>query len=154
MGRWYGSVNNRIEENRQMVEEIKVGDGVTEYFWSDRNAYEVVEVKDQKHISIREYDHKCVGGAYSNDWELISNVLNPVIELVKRGKYWYSEVIATIEDLKCFEGEMNEDKIMKQLWICNNGFDVDKIREKGIQRKYHKKNISIGVANYYYDYEF
>lgn len=152
--KWYGSINNRIEEGRQFVEEIKVGTGVTEYLYSDRLAYEVVEVRDQKHIAIREYDHRCVGGAYSNDWELISNEDNPVIHLVKRGNYWYIEKVATVEDLGCFEGEIDDVKIRTQLWLLSNGFDIDKIREKGSQKKYTKMNISIGVADYYYDYSF
>ena len=62
--KWYGSIDNRIEEGKQFVNEIKVGDGVTEYLWSDRKAYEVVDVKDQKHITIREYDHKLKGEAF------------------------------------------------------------------------------------------
>lgn len=151
---WYGNLTNRVEENRQFVEEIKVGTGVTEYLWSDRHAYEVVGVTDQRHIQIREYDHNLKGECYSNDWELISNEENPVISLVKRGKYWYREVVATIDDLDAYNGEINDDKIQIQLWLCHNGFDIDKIREKGIQKKYHRMNISIGVANYYYDYEF
>ena len=46
----YGNLMNRMEEGRQFVDEIKVGDGVTEYSYSDRHPYEVIEVKDQKHI--------------------------------------------------------------------------------------------------------
>jgi len=152
----YGSLNNRLEENRQFVKEIKVGDGVTEYLWSDRHAFEVIEVTDQKHIKIREYDHKLKGGAYSNDWELISNEENPAITLVKRGKYWYTEVIATREDIEeaYADGEFTKEKLNIQLWLCHNGFDKDVIMEKGIQKKYYRKNISIGVADYYYDYSF
>ena len=150
---WYGSLNNRIEENRQFVEEIKVGTGVTEYFYSDRHAYEVVEVKDQKHISIREYDHKHVGDtAMDNNWELISNENNPVIELVKRGKYWYSVATITPEEAKeIYEG----DNIDWKLWACNHNFDLQEIIASGKTKKsYTRKNISIGVARYYYDYEF
>ena len=46
--KWYGSLNNRIEENRMFTDEIKVGTGVTKYSWSDRDAYEVVEVEDTR----------------------------------------------------------------------------------------------------------
>ena len=126
---------------------IEVGTGVTEYFYSDRHAYEVVAVKDQKHVSIREYDHKLKGEAYTNDWELISNEENPTIELVKRGDYWYRAVTATLEDVE------NEDWQVR-LWLCQNGFDIEKIRKNGKQTKYHKMNVSFGVADYYYDYEF
>lgn len=100
MARWYGNVINRIEENRPSIPEIEVGTGVTEYCWSDRHAYEVIEVKDQKHVTIREYDHKCIGGPYSNEWELISNPDNRTINLVKRGKYWYVPSTWTDKDGK------------------------------------------------------
>lgn len=144
---WYGNLNNRLEEGKQFCEEIKVGTGVTEYYYSDRRAYEVVEVKDQKHISIREYDHKAVGECMSNTWELISNENNPVIELVKRGDSWYKVKTATVEHL-------NSDDPEVRLWLCLNGFDKEKIKKNGKQNKYSKMNISIGVADYYFDYEF
>lgn len=145
--KWYGSIQNRLEENRQFCEEIKVGTGVTEYFYSDRHPYEVVEVKDQKHIKIRQLDHKLIGEAYRNNWELISNEEYTPIPLVKRGNYWYVEKIATIE-------QVESDDFDVRLWVALNGFDIEKIKEKGFQKKYSKMNISIGVADYYYDYSF
>lgn len=145
--KWYGSINNRLEENRQFCETIEVGTGVTEYSWSDREAYEVVAVKDQKHCTIRRYDHRPAGEPMSNDWELISNPDNPTIDLVKRGNYWYKAVTATREHAE-------SDDIHVSLWLCQNGFDREKILAKGQQTKYHKMNISFGVADYYYDYSF
>ena len=145
--RWYGSLDNRLEENRQFCEVIEVGTGATEYFYSDRRAYEVVEVRDQKHVSIREYDHKAIGEGFTNKWELISNENNPVIDLVKRGDRWYREVTATVEDV-------NSEDINVRLWVYHNGFDVEKIRKNGKQTKYHKIDISFGIADYYYDYSF
>ena len=150
---WYGSINNRIEENKQYVEEIKVGTGVTEYLWSDRHAYEVIAVKDQKHVTIREYDHKKKNdSSFSNDWELISNENNPTIDLVKRGNYWYVAVSITPEEAKeIYEGT----DIDAKLWACHNGFDLQEIVASGKKKTtYHKKNVSFGVADYYYDYEF
>jgi len=151
--RWYGSLNNRVEENRQFCEEIKVGTGMTEYLWSDRHAYEVIAVKDQKHVTVREYDHKKKSDTpFDNDWELISNENNAIMEMVKRGKYWYTAVTITPEQAKeIFEG----DDIDSKLWACHNGFDLQAVIESGkCKTKYHKKNVSFGVADYYYDYEF
>lgn len=51
--KYYGSLNNRLEENQMFVDEIKVGDYATIYYYSDSHAYEVIEVKDQKHVTIR-----------------------------------------------------------------------------------------------------
>ena len=35
----YGSFNNRMEEGRMFCDEIKVGTPMTEYYYSDREAY-------------------------------------------------------------------------------------------------------------------
>lgn len=149
MAKWYGSVQNRIEENKMFTDEIKVGTGVTEYSWSDREAYEVIEVRDQKHVTIRRYDHKHIGKSWAdNEWELISNPDNPTIDLVKRGKYWYSEVTCTKDYLDSLTDEMDKARLVI------NGFDLDKVREKGKQTRYHRMNVSFGKADYYYDYEF
>lgn len=145
--KWYGSINNRIMEQGKDAEEITVGMGVTEFYWSDRHAYEVVAVRDQKHITIREYKAVHIGGAYENKWDLVSDETRPEIDLVKRGKYWYTYATVTREDL--------EDADMDfRVWMCNWGFDWDTIMKNGKQTKYHKKNIVIGYADYYYDYEF
>ena len=151
----YGSLNNRFEENRMYCEEIEIGTGMTEYLWSDRHAYEVVEVQDKKHVKVREYDHNHKGEAYTNDWELVSNEQNPVRVLTKRGKYWYWTVTATAEDVKAImEATDANEKINGQLWLCHNNFSAEEILEKGKATRYHKANVSFGTADYYYDYEF
>ena len=146
--KWYGSVSNRIEEGRQFCPTIEVGTGMTEYHWSDRTAYEVVAVRDQKHVSVRRLDHKHVGdGCMDNNWELISNPDNPVCDMVKIGNVWYWTVTVTAEEIDGMEG-------IDLLPLAVNGFDIDRIREKGKQTKRTKANVSFWVADYYYDYEF
>lgn len=89
MRKWYGSLENRIDENRMYCEEIKVGTGMTEYFWSDRHPYEVIDVINQKHVFVRALDYKKADEvAYSNHWELFSNDKNPLIEMVYRYNKW------------------------------------------------------------------
>lgn len=152
MARWYGSVTNRIEEDKQFCPVIEVGTGVTEYGWSDRHAYEVIEVCDQKHVTVREYDHKKKDGAawYSNDWELISNPDNAVRDLVKVGEYWYWTTTITAADLE----KLLADDDCALLRLAVGGWDADKIRAKGKQTKRWRAKVSFGVADYYYDYEF
>lgn len=150
----YGNLMNRLAENKMFCEEIVVGMGMTEYSWSDREAYEVIEVKDQKHVVVRRYDHRPIGEAMSNQWELVSNEDNPCIEMAKRGKYWYAVVRAFIEDLEAMERMNDNDKMSMQLWLVQNDFDADVIRKKGSQVRYHRMNVSFGVADYYYDYSF
>lgn len=153
MSKWYGSLNNRLEENQQFCDTIEVGTGATIYSWSDRHAYEVIAVQDQKHVTIREYDHKHVGEFHmDNNWELISNEANPTMDLVKRGKYWYTVSTCTPEIAK----EALETKDLQTLiWLANHGIDAEQVAasDKPVKR-YHKQNISFGVARYYYDYSF
>lgn len=146
---WYGNLTNRLEENRMFCKEIEVGTGMTEYSYSDRHPYEVVEVKDQKHVMVRELDHRHVGdGCMDNNWEFVSNENNNVRMLTKRGNYWYWTVVVTKDILK------DINKIETQLFLCHNNIDVNQLKEKGKVTRYHRANVSFGVADYYYDYEF
>lgn len=151
MAKWYGSLNNRLEEGKQFCPEIKVGTGMTEYGYSDRHAYEVIAVRDQKHVTVREYDHVHVGdGCMDNNWKLVSNPDNATADMVKIGDVWYYTRTITAAEL---------DKLLAQddcalLRLAVGGWDVEKIRTKGKQTKRWKANVSFGVARYYYDYEF
>lgn len=151
--KWYGSLQNRLMENKS-CEEITVGMGMTEYGYSDRYPYEVIEVKDQKHVTVRELDHKAIGEAFSNDWELVSNENNPSYNLTKRGEYWYRTVVITKDVLEDLESEDFETKFRTQMFLVHNNVDVNKLAEKGKITRYHKMNVSFGKASYYYDYEF
>ena len=112
---WYGCLTNRLEENKMFCEKIEVGTGMTEYYYSDRHPYEVVEVTDQKHIKVRELDHRHIGdGCMDNHWELISNENNAIKALTKRGNYWYWTVVVTKDILD------DIDKIETQLFLCHN----------------------------------
>ena len=105
MARWYGSVINRIQENVDRVAEIKVGTPMTEYSWSDRHAFEVVEVTDQKHVKVREFDVRPTEGSLpmSNCWDYISNPKNSVRTMERRGKYWYYVSVITKDILKDYD---------------------------------------------------
>ena len=79
MGRkWYGSINNRIEEghNYESDKTIKVGTDVTVYGWSDRQCKYVTRVIDQKHIFVKDYyviaDRAF--GSYSNQWKYFKSL--------------------------------------------------------------------------------
>lgn len=137
---YYGSLVNRLGENNSLCDEIKVGDGMTEYSYSDRRAYEVVKVVNQNHVFVREFDHIPVGKPMSNEWELVSNSDNPVKELKKRYGYWNWVYKVTTESIK------NAYLIDEKLY--------NKVMENGSATAYHRANISFGTAQYYYDYEF
>lgn len=152
MSKWYGSLTNRLEEDRMFCDDIKVGTGMTEYSWSDTEAYEVVAVRDQKHVTVRVYDHKKKDGAEwcDNDWELISNPNNPEKDMVKVGNYWYWTLTITADDLE----KMVADDDCALLRLAVGGWDAGKIRAKGKQTKRWRAKVSFGVARYHYDYSF
>lgn len=154
MGKWYGSINNRVDENKMFVPTIEVGTGVTEYHWSDRDAYEVTKVIDQKHVYIRELKHTKKDGAewYSNSWVLSSDETKPEIYLVKRGKYWYAEVTVTPEEA---QAAIDNNDMDFAIWAAHNDIDLrTAATAQRTTKRYHKRNVSFGVADYYYDYEF
>lgn len=126
MSKWYGSITNRCEENHQLVKTIKVGDGVTEYLWSDRVPYEVTKVIDQKHIFIRPMDYERTdsnGMSECQDYKYISNPNHKEIEMRFKYNHWYE-----IQRYTDKEGKPHRRSI--------------------------KKNISIGVMERYYDFSF
>ena len=142
--KWYGSLNNRLEENRQFCDEITVGTGVTEYDYSDRHPYEVIEVISQKDVIIRGLDHKHIGeGSMDNRWELVSNEDNPTYELVKRGKYWYSKVVVTSDILDEIDSTDDEERRLSlMLFLGLNGISDDTLRDKGKVTRYHRWNVA------------
>ena len=145
--KWYGSLDNRVEENRMFCDKIEVGTGMTEYLWSDRHPYEVIAVQDQKHVTVRRMKHKRIGKPYENKWELFSDENGAEINMVKRGNYWYASVTATADMLE-------DSNIDTRIWLVQNGFNPETIKKQGKQTKYHRMNVSFGRAEYYYDYEF
>ena len=156
MSKWYGSLNNRVEENKMFCETIEVGTGVTEYSWSDRHPYEVVAVKDQKNVAIRRMKHERPSDegdySYTNKWVLTSDEEAPEMWVTRRGNYWYIKVQITPEEAKeILEG----DDIDAKLWACHNGFNLQEVIDsQKTKTKLHRTNLSFGKAEYYYDYEF
>ena len=54
MTQMYGSLLNRwAEEINHNGHKVEIGMGVTEMCYSDRHAYEVIAIKDDRHITIR-----------------------------------------------------------------------------------------------------
>ena len=79
MGRkWYGSIDNRIEEGRNCEPDktIKEGTDITVYGWSDRQCKYVTRVIDQKHIFVKDYyviaDRAF--GSYGDKWKYFKSL--------------------------------------------------------------------------------
>ena len=86
--KWYGSLNNRFME-RTRGAKPEVGMGVTECLWSDRHPYEIIEVKDDRHITIRALNWKRIdknGMSECQEYEYFSNPYGTVYTLYKNKK--------------------------------------------------------------------
>lgn len=81
MSVWYGSLQNRLME-RSVTPELEIGMGVTECLWSDCHAWEIIDIKDDRHITIRRMDYKCID-YYAGDYEIFSDPNGRVINLFK-----------------------------------------------------------------------
>lgn len=141
--KWYGSISNRLQENKNNLgRDIMVGDDITKYLWSDRTCYYVTKVQDQKHITIREYeiiaDREKPGGMGHQNWLYFKTKKEANDYLAKYGLG---------EDVSFGDREIE--------LVYRYG----KWREKHFDRNgkpYYggNWNISFGVRDYYFDWEF
>lgn len=85
--RWYGSLQNRLLERASGQPEPQVGMGVTECLYTDREPYEIIEVKDERHIVVRGLDCRRVdsnGLSECQEYEYTSNPDRATYTLYKR----------------------------------------------------------------------
>lgn len=169
----YGSLNARFDENKYYngtYNNIKVGDYATEYMYTDQHAYEVVEVKDQKHVSIRRL--KAIrtdkyGMSECQDYRYEQDTNNPILELEltqygwKQVRYidldaWNKTLIIASKDIRK-DCDDYSDKVLS-LAKCYAHIDDKKLQKildgKRVRVSSVKINISFGIADEYYDYSF
>ena len=86
--RWYGSLQNRLLEMTKSQEPV-IGMGATEIYYSDRKAFEVIEVKDERHVTVRRLKTNLVGSYYGQDYTYESdpNGITKNLYLTKSGKW-------------------------------------------------------------------
>lgn len=149
--KWYGSICNRIAEGRIRTEDglIHKGDDITMYYWSDRSCYFVTKVIDQKHIFVKPYevvaDRSKPGGMGHQDWLYFKSrreanmYLNEFMK--EEDKYPVDELVEAKEE----EWVLRYGKWNRVVGTDENG--------KPIYR-HLSGQITIGVRDYYYDWEF
>lgn len=76
---WYGSIANRIDEGKNFTKrELRVGDDITMYYWSDRTCYYITKVVNQKNIFVHKYevvaDQEKEGGMGHQNWVYFKTV--------------------------------------------------------------------------------
>ena len=152
MTKLYGSLNNRLDENKYYngtQNNLAVGTLATIYYYSDRHAYEVVEVKDQKHIKIRQLDAKRIDNNGMSDcqsYEYTSNKNNRIIEL-ELTRYGWKQV--TRYNLDLYNNIKN--RLGYVLWTSDI---VEKVMQGKEVKRTNKISISFGIAEEHYDYSF
>lgn len=141
---WYGSINNRIAERSQQPTPV-IGMGVTELSYTDCDPWEIIEVKDEKHIVVRELGYERIDKNGMSDCQKYRYFQKPdgnIRHLVLRNGRWRDREW-NIEYEKDSEGnyifDKNYDRIIKSMKPSNrlgcNGW-------------------SLGYARKYYDYSF
>lgn len=88
MSRLVGSLQNRLLERTEDIKKIKVGEGATIIMYSDRVACTVVEVISKCKAVIQRDKAKCIGGSYSNEWELSRDENGMKYEIFCRNGVW------------------------------------------------------------------
>ena len=144
----YGSLINRMMENNDYTNgNVKVGTYVTEYLYTDRNAYVITKVEDEKHFTMADEN-----GYHTN--------------VVKRGNRWYKEHTFSKKLLmeRAKENLYNrgrgafktiESAYGYLLFISGMTDSQLKRLEEGKEVKtYRKINISIGINDPYFDMSF
>lgn len=165
MARFYGNLSNRFEEGQNYTgREIRPGDDITMYLWSDRHCYYVTEVINQKRIKVKPY-HVCADkekayGMGHQEWLYFK-------ELKDRDKYFgyendpeYYEINNREETWVYRYNKWMRESIYPESEIVGKEFCTDKelksLDKYGYIKQYHDLSgkISFGVRDYYYDWEF
>lgn len=159
MARIYGNIMNRFEEGKNYTgRDIKVGDDITMYYWSDRTCYYVTEVENQKRIKVRRYhicaDKEKATGMGHQEWKYFKT-------LRERDKY-----MGITRDECEYKYDREETWVFRYgKWMQENRFtkedncserELKNLKNKGYYNRYSDLNgkVSFGVRSYYYDWEF
>lgn len=156
---WYGNLMNRLEEGRT-VPEIKEGMDITMYLWSDRECYFVTEVIDQKHIKVRKYtviaDQDKEGGMGHQNWLYFKSVRDASDYLKAHGFEGYSEDFKDRDE----EWELRYNKWRRSFTYTEDYYcterELKSLNKNGYYKRYFDLSgeVSFGIRNYYYDWEF
>lgn len=159
-----GSFFNQLMSNNSSIPEI--GKGATRMSYSDRHAYEVVEIsRDGKTVKLEalnaEHDKTKEGGQGHQNW-----ILKPTGQFTTitwRNGAWRSiySVVEFVdgyyEKFEKYESEVGykkaHEEMIKPLLIDNGQLGLVQGKTK-IKKSYPKMNILFGRREYYYDWEF
>lgn len=165
-----GNLTNRLEENAYYngtFNNIKVGTPCTIYLYSDRHAYEVIEVKSQEHLVIRQLkairtDNYGMSDAQNYRYESDPTNEGEEIKLTKNGwmrvntfnKEGFEKCVNNLlQDAKNEEGAREFATFYWRRCLTEKQFEKV-LAGKEITKLQGKVNISFGIADEYFDYSF
>ena len=163
-GKTTGSLFNYLMGNNATLPEV--GKGATILHWTDRSAYEVIEVSENKmECTIQRYDPERVDGLGMSDSQSYKyeKLTEQKMHLVWRQGAWRakgSEIVFTKEFIAArLEHERSLAKALteEQRSEIYQGEVYPQKVVAGITREkkvFHKVNIIFGVKREYYDYSF
>jgi len=163
-GKTTGSLSNYLMGNNATIPEV--GKGATILYWTDRCAYEVIEVSENKReCTIQRYIPERVDGLGMSDSQYYKyeKLDEQKLHLVWRQGAWRakdSEIVFTKEFIAAHPGgewslanALTEEQISE---IYQDGIFPQKVVAGITQEKkiFRKVNIIFGVRSEYYDYSF
>lgn len=153
----FGSLDNRLAEGRTYGK-IEVGTGVTEMCYSDRHAYEVVEVIDEKHILIRRCKATRIDNNGMSDSQSYKYEVEPYEEkIITEELLSNKSVMAMIEIFqpktyaKIMSGKIGDkygDNNIK-LVLTKTGW-----KARSTEGKLSTNLYTVGIKEEYFDYSF
>lgn len=156
--KWFGSLINRLDEGHTFTDKIEVGTGVTEMCYSDRHAYEVVKVIDDKHLLIRRCDAKRIDNYGESDVQDYEYTLNPYKETILTQELLDDEF--RMNHIKHFNPKLYK-KIMESKVgdvIGDNNHLLVKTKygwkERYSNGKYNINKFTVGIKEEYWDPSF
>ena len=160
MAKIYGNLTNRFEEGKNYTgREIKVGDDITMYHWSDRTCYYVTEVENQKRIKVREY-HVCADkekatGMGHQEWKYFKSMREyDKYTGLTRDECEYEKFDREITWVFRYGKWMQECRFTEENYCSER--ELKSLQSKGYYNRYSNLSgkVSFGVRDYYYDWEF
>lgn len=178
--KWYGSVNNRIDEGKNYLgrDELKAGDDITMYYYSDRECYYIDEVISQKEIRVKRYyicaDHSKSLGCGHQEW-LYFKTLKEYYDYIKtinlKTKFNHNydgnepEATTWVKRYGKWQEKIIYNKAVVAYIVGRNGYCTFRPKNEKEQKmfdegkdiiRYQDLNgkISFGVRDYYYDWSF
>lgn len=152
LGTETGSFQNWLMGNNNTLPEV--GKGATVLSWTDRHAYEVISVSDdKKRVTIKQYISERTGGNGMSECQTYKyEKLNPIAEIIVWKWGAWREELERLEVLDWNKFEQIYSSSDKRDRALTKMKEIDGVTKR--KKEYRKINIIFGVKDEHYDYSF